>query len=178
MAVGCQICVSPGKTRVVRITDFQHAVGRNGDAVPVPPEWNLSVGAAVRVILRIAAVLAFFMLLPGLVSLLSQLGQTSPLVIGQRLLLGVLLAAAGGLVAVGLVILIAMCWWPWSRRNLGARLEDEIEKLSLDELNEKIARCEAGLRDASSKRKDGYARRLVWLERQRMRLHGVTAPVR
>jgi hypothetical protein len=145
--------------------------------VPVPPEWNLSVAAAVRVILRVAAVLAFFMLLPALVSLLSQLGETAPLVIGQRFLLGVLLAAGGGLLAFGLAVVIAMCWWPWSRRTLGARLEDEVEKLSLDELNEKIARCEAGLRDASAKRKDGFERRLVWLERQRMRLHGASAPI-
>ena len=163
---------------MVRITDFQHAVGRNGDAVPVPPEWNLSVGATVRVVLGAAVFLACFMLLPALVSIFSQLGETPPLILAQRLLLGVALAAAGGLVAVGLAVLIAMCWWPWSRRTLGARLEDEVEKLSLDQLNEKIAGCEAGLRDAQPKRRDGYQRRLVWLEGQRRRLHGVAAPTR
>lgn len=163
---------------MIRITDFQHAVGRNGDAVPVPPEWNLSVSATVRVILGAAAFLACFMLLPAIVSIFSQLGETPPLVLGQRLLLGVGLAAAGGFVAVGLGLLIALCWWPWSRRSLGVRLEDEVQKLSLEELNEKIARCEAGWRDASPKRKAGYQRHLVWLEGQRMRLHDVPAPPR
>lgn len=164
---------------MVRIADFQHAVGRNGDAVPVPPEWlNFSVGAVIRIMLSIAALLACFMLLPALVSLFSQIGETQPSVIGQRLLLGVLLSAVGGVVAVGLAILIAICWWPWSRRTLGTRLEDEVEKLSLEELNEKIARCEAGWREASPKRRDGYRRHLAWLERQRASLHGIPAPVR
>ncbi len=136
------------------------------------------MGATVRVILGVAAFLACFILLPALVSIFSQLGETPILILGQRLLLGVAIAAAGGLLAVGLGILIAMCWWPWSRRDLGARLEDEVEKLSLDEFNEKIARCEAGWRDAPAKRRDGYLRRLVWLEGQRQRLHGVAAPTR
>jgi hypothetical protein len=69
------------KRCLVRITDFQHAVGRNGDAVPVPPEWNLSVGATVRVVLGAAAFLACFML-PALVSIFSQLGETPLLILG------------------------------------------------------------------------------------------------
>ncbi|MBT9446839.1 MAG: hypothetical protein IV086_14150 [Hyphomonadaceae bacterium] len=164
------------KRSVVRIADFQHAVGRNGDAVPVPPDWILSVGATVRALLGAATLLACLMLLPALPSIFSQLGEAPALILGQRLLLGIALAAAGGIFAVGLAILIAICWWPWSRRTLGAHLEDEVEKLSLGELNEKIARCESGWRDALPKRKDGYRRRLVWLEGQKKRLHDVTAP--
>lgn len=166
------------KWYVVKITDFQHAVGRNGDAVPLPPEWYLSVGATVRVILGAAASLACFILLPALGSIFSQVGETPPLILAQRLLLGVAIAAASGFVAVGLAFLIAWCWWPWTRRSAGVRLEGEVQKLSLEELNEKIAGCEAGWREAPPKRKEGYQRCLVWLEGQRMRLHGVPAPVR
>jgi hypothetical protein len=61
----------------------------------------------------------------------------------------------------------------------GANTEAEAEKLSLSELNLLIAgaawRFDAATN--SNLRKDAF-KRLVWLEAQRERLHGVEAPVR
>ena len=62
----------------------------------------------------------------------------------------------------------------------GANNEDEAEKLSLDQLNKLIAAAEwryteGGLNSAL--RKSAF-KRLVWLETQRERLHGIPAPRR
>jgi len=62
----------------------------------------------------------------------------------------------------------------------GANNRDEVEKLSVAELNTLIARADwryngAGLNSAM--RKDAF-QRLVWLEAERERLHGIAAPTR
>ncbi|MCW5692888.1 MAG: hypothetical protein KIT48_11040 [Pseudolabrys sp.] len=61
----------------------------------------------------------------------------------------------------------------------GANTDAEAEKLSLSELNLLIAGAEWRFDAAtnSNLRKDAF-KRLVWLEAQRERLHGVEAPER
>jgi hypothetical protein len=61
----------------------------------------------------------------------------------------------------------------------GANTEEEAERLTLGQLNRRIAHAEWRFANIgnSSLRKSAY-KQLVWLEAQRERLHGVAAPVR
>jgi hypothetical protein len=62
----------------------------------------------------------------------------------------------------------------------GASTEDEAEHLTLAQLNKLIAHAQWRFYDAglnSGMQKDAFDR-LVWLERQREKLHGVPAPNR
>jgi hypothetical protein len=66
------------------------------------------------------------------------------------------------------------------RRKGGANNEDEAEKLTLGQLNTLIAEAEWRYNDGgrnSALRKSVF-KRLVWLETQRERLHGIPAPRR
>lgn len=62
----------------------------------------------------------------------------------------------------------------------GANNEDEAEKLSLDQLNKLIAAAEWRYTegDLNSALRKSALKRLVWLEVQRERLHGIPAPRR
>ena len=62
----------------------------------------------------------------------------------------------------------------------GANDAEEVERLTLSELNKLIAHVEWRYRDAglnSAIRKDAFER-LVWLEAEREKLHGIAAPQR
>ena len=66
------------------------------------------------------------------------------------------------------------------RLKSGANSAQEVEKLTLVEIDKLIAHAEWRFKDAglnSAMRKDAFER-LVWLERQRERIHGVSAPDR
>jgi hypothetical protein len=58
--------------------------------------------------------------------------------------------------------------------------EAEVAKLTLAELNKAIATCEwrAHYNALSYQRRKASFKRLIWLEAQREKLHGVTAPPR
>jgi hypothetical protein len=61
----------------------------------------------------------------------------------------------------------------------GANNEEEAETLTLPQLNKLIAHAEFRLQNMSNAglRKSAF-KRLVWLEAQRERLHGIAAPAR
>jgi hypothetical protein len=64
-------------------------------------------------------------------------------------------------------------------RSAHPRTEDEVAGLSLDQLNAEITRCLNGYELAGAS--DGakaFFKRLIWLEAQRERLHGVPAKTR
>jgi hypothetical protein len=62
------------------------------------------------------------------------------------------------------------------RRSGVADTEEEIAALSLDELNVEIRRCLQGFeRAGSSQGGKAFFRRLVWLEKEKERLHGIPA---
>jgi hypothetical protein len=66
-----------------------------------------------------------------------------------------------------------------SKLGYGVRTENEAEKLTLGQLNKLIAHAEWRLQNMpnSALRRSAF-KRLVWLEAQRERLHGVSAPTR
>ena len=60
-----------------------------------------------------------------------------------------------------------------------ANTEEELEKLTLAQLNELIAHADYRVQNMSkASLRKGAFKRLIWLEAQRERLHGVTAPKR
>ncbi len=62
------------------------------------------------------------------------------------------------------------------RRSGVADTEEEAAELSLDELNAEIRRCLQGFECAgSSQGGKAFFKRLVWLETEREKLHGIPA---
>jgi hypothetical protein len=66
------------------------------------------------------------------------------------------------------------------KRSVVPDSEDELAKLSLSELNKAIAICEwrANYRALSHQLRKASFKRLIWLEAQREKLHGIAAPPR
>jgi hypothetical protein len=65
------------------------------------------------------------------------------------------------------------------KRSAIATTEAEAAALTLSELNQRIASMQFGVdRDLSAWLRRSAFKRLVWLEEQRKRLHGVAAPKR
>ena len=62
------------------------------------------------------------------------------------------------------------------RRSGVAETEEEVAKLSLDELNVEIERCLQGFEyGGSSQGRKSFFKRLVWLEKMREKIHGIPA---
>jgi hypothetical protein len=66
------------------------------------------------------------------------------------------------------------------KRSVIPDSEDEVAELSLEELNKAIAICEwrANNNARSHQLRKASHKRLIWLEAQREKLHGIAAPPR
>jgi len=58
--------------------------------------------------------------------------------------------------------------------------EEEVAKLTLDEINAEIQRCLAGAGPGgqASQGRKSFFKRLVWMEKMREKIHGIPAPRR
>jgi hypothetical protein len=62
------------------------------------------------------------------------------------------------------------------RRSGVAETEEEVAKLSIDQLNVEIERCLQGFDyGGSSQGRKSFFKRLVWLEKMREKIHGIPA---
>ena len=62
------------------------------------------------------------------------------------------------------------------RRSGVAETEEDVAKMSLEELNVEIGRCLQGFEyGGSSQGRKGFFKRLVWLETMRERIHAIPA---
>jgi hypothetical protein len=65
------------------------------------------------------------------------------------------------------------------RRSGVAETEQAVARLTLDELNADIQRCLNGaINGGTSQGRKALFKRLVWLEKMREKLHGITSPRR
>ena len=149
------------------------AVGMDGRPVPVPPDWHTSTGETIGLAMVLAAGLTALLLCSLVVSLVLSL-LAGDLRLGsadffQRIGLAAAICIAGGISATGLGLLIALAFWPWSRRSLGVALENRVQELSPEELDAEIRRREierTRAADRDRKRHDAYC---DWLIAQRER---------
>lgn len=62
------------------------------------------------------------------------------------------------------------------KRSGVAETEEKVAKLTLDQLNAEIERCRAGFETGgTSQGRKAMFKRLVWLEKVREQLHGISA---
>lgn len=150
---------------------FSHGVGRDGEEIPVYAEWLWPLWTVPVAVLALACCL--------LVASFARVLRTDVAIwdwdwaaVVAALPLLAAISASGALGA----FLIVIGFWPITRRDVGRLLEEQVDRWSLQRLDEEISREGAAWRSGSKRVREAHWRRLAWLYERREGLHGVPVP--
>ena len=144
-------------------------LGQDGREIPTPPDMILSLRSRLAVYARQSLVIAGVVLVGGLlrVDAYQAFVEAGWAEAGRRIAVVVVMALGCGLLTVGLCALIAADFWPWTRKDVGLRLERQVAGLTRDELAREIENARSGLAAAPNARlRAVHADWLSWLEAQ------------
>lgn len=148
---------------------FSTCVGQDGRDVPLNADWLWPWWTWPLAVLGMAVFLFLAPFVGSLGSLLTDWSWQHVAEIAPFL-------GLWSVVGATVVILIPVAFWPFTRKQLGRILEDEVRGWTLDRLDEEISRQGSAWRMSSQRLTSAHRRRLAWLYVKREELHGVSPP--